>query len=45
MDLEAEEGATKDVGSSKNSKCTYVRSLRSDKANVTDSIHALLTRQ
>lgn len=46
MDPEAEEGATKDLDSSKKSKCAVIKtSTRQVRATVTDSIHALLTRQ
>ena len=46
MDPEAEEGATKDVDSSKKSKCAVIKtSTRQVRAKITDSIHALLTRR
>ena len=46
MDPEAEEGATKDVDSSKKSKCAVIKtSTRQVRARVADSVHAWLTRQ
>jgi hypothetical protein len=44
MDPEAEEGATKDVDSSKKSKCAVIKtSTRQVRAKVKDSIHAVNT--
>ena len=46
MDPEAEEGATKDVDSSKKSKCAVIKtSTRQVRARVADSVQAWLTRQ